>query len=42
MVKLMFTASADDRGAVQALARELDAVREDGEFTYNSVHYCSV
>lgn len=31
MAKIMFDASADDRGTVQALARELDEVNEDGK-----------
>lgn len=29
-VNAMFAASADDRGTVQALARELDAAQADG------------
>lgn len=29
-VQAMYHASEDDRGTVQALARELDTVREDG------------
>lgn len=28
----MYQATADDRGTVQALARELDAINEDGEY----------
>lgn len=30
-VNAMFTASADDRGTVQALARELDEAQADGK-----------
>ncbi|KAJ7834061.1 hypothetical protein B0H14DRAFT_2591119 [Mycena olivaceomarginata] len=33
-VELMYNATADDRGTVQALARELDAVGEDGGITF--------
>ncbi|KAJ7301764.1 hypothetical protein DFH08DRAFT_992213 [Mycena albidolilacea] len=33
-VELMYNTTADDRGTVQALARELDAVGEDGGITF--------
>jgi hypothetical protein len=29
-IQVMYRASADDRGTVQALAKDLDAAREDG------------
>ena len=41
MVRVMYTASNDDRGTVQALARELEEVHQDGTLHLLTIRPCS-